>query len=158
MLTTLILWMAIALPVAVAMEWWARLMHDRAWHGFLWVLHRSHHRPSGPIELNDVFPVLHAPLAAGLMIQRAWFEGALLSEVLFGVGLGATLFGVAYTIVHDGYIHGRLPVSFLGRFAYMRSLRDAHGLHHKHGREPYGLFLGEREVLAARRRGVLPPG
>jgi beta-carotene 3-hydroxylase len=139
------------------MEWWARVMHDRWWHGFLWVFHKSHHRPSGPIEANDIFPVLHAPLAAGMMIQRAWFEGSLWSEVAFAIGLGATLFGVAYVIVHDGYIHGRLPVGFLDRSAWMRDLRAAHALHHKHGQVPYGLFLGVQEVRAARERGDLPP-
>ena len=158
MLETGLVWFAVAIPVAMSMEWWARWMHDRAWHGPLWSLHRSHHKPSGPVELNDVFPVLHAPFAAALMIQRAAYAGEFWSEVAFGVGLGATLFGLAYVVVHDGFVHGRLPVAFLGRIPALVRIREAHALHHRHGREPYGLFLGATEVERARQRGDLPPG
>jgi beta-carotene 3-hydroxylase len=64
-----------------------------------------------------------------------------------------TTFGVAYFVVHDGFIHGRLPVAFLARSAYLRRVRNAHRVHHMRSHDaPYGLFLGEAELRFRRRR------
>jgi beta-carotene 3-hydroxylase len=45
-------------------------------------------------------------------------------------------------VVHDGLVHGRLPVGFLRRSAYLRRVVAAHRVHHARGGAPYGLFLG----------------
>ena len=68
-----------------------------------------------------------------------------LREIAFGLGLGMTAFGLAYMIVHDGLVHGRLPVAWLGRVAFLRRVHEAHLKHHEKGGPPFGLFLGPQE-------------
>lgn len=144
-----VLWLIVGVPVAFAMEYWARLLHGRLWHGVLWRFHESHHvdRP-GYFELNDVFAVFHALAAIPLMLYgcvgpEGWFR-----EVLFGLSLGMTAFGASYAVVHDGLVHGRLPVGFLRRSAWIRRIEAAHKVHHRDGAAPYGLFRGPAEVKA----------
>ena len=132
------------------MEGWSAVLHGRIWHGPLWRLHRSHHRPSdSAFELNDSLSVTHAPIAMALILFGCLGAPGLPREFAFGVGLGMTLFGLAYVIVHDGFIHGRLPCAWLGRFGVMRRIRNAHLIHHRQNGPPYGLFLGP---MALRRR------
>ena len=69
------------------------------------------------------------------------------SPYLIAVGFGMSTFGLAYFTVHDGFIHGRLPVAFLARVPAMRRVREAHLAHHRGGhRPPFGLFLGPAEL------------
>ena len=137
---------AVLLTVAAAMEFWAMFVHEKLWHGSLWWGHRSHHRPNhGMFELNDLFSGFHAALAIGLIALGT--EGPPELELLAAIGFGMTAFGVSYFVVHDGFIHGRLPVEFLAKFGYFRRLRNAHKVHHLKDHEgPFGLFLGEWEL------------
>jgi beta-carotene 3-hydroxylase len=140
---------AVLLGVAGLMELWAMFLHGRLWHGVLWFSHRSHHVPRrGWFEFNDVFAAFHAVVATGLVMAglewQLWLAAA--------VGFGMTLFGVAYFLVHDGLIHGRLPVAFLARYAWARRVRDAHRVHHQRVGGPYGLFLGPWELRRAELR------
>lgn len=140
---------AIAIVVAVAMEPWARILHHYVWHRFLWPIHRSHHtRRKGRFEANDVLSATHAPIAAALIMIGCNLHG-FAASVALGIGAGMTLFGFAYVVVHDGLVHGRLPVGFLARHAFLRRVRDAHAVHHARGRAPYGLFLGPQELKQA---------
>lgn len=142
---------AVALVVAPLMELWARFLHGRVWHGVLFSVHKSHHEPRlGRFEANDVLSVTHAPIAAALIVVGCVMHGTL-GAVLRGVGAGMTLFGVAYVVVHDGFVHERLPVEWLARFRYFRRLRGAHRVHHRNGAAPYGLFAGRRELARALR-------
>lgn len=143
---------AAALVIAFAlMEPWARLLHRRVWHGPLWGVHASHHAPRwGRFEANDVLSGLHAPVAAGLVIVGCQMHGVM-RALLVGTGAGMTLFGLTYVLVHDGLVHKRMPVSWLNRFALLRSVRRAHLVHHSRGGPPYGLFLGVQELRAAKR-------
>lgn len=148
---------AVALVVAAAMEPWARLLHGRVWHHALWRVHRSHHtRRSGRFEANDALSVTHAPVAAALIMVGCNLHGPI-AAALIGAGAGMTLFGFAYVVVHDGLVHGRLPVAFLARSAWLRRIRDAHAVHHARGRAPYGLFLGPRELMRAPRARAARP-
>lgn len=141
---------AVALAVAAAMEPWARLLHGRVWHHRLWSVHRSHHtRRRGRFEKNDALSALHAPIAAALVMLGCNMHGVA-AAALVGAGAGMTAFGLAYVVVHDGLVHGRLPVAFLARVPYLRRVRDAHAVHHARGRAPYGLFLGPRELARER--------
>ncbi len=143
---------AMALIVAAAMEPWARVLHGRVWHHRLWGVHRSHHEPrAGRLERNDALSFLHAPIAAGLVVTGCQLHG-LTSAILVGMGVGMTLFGVGYVIVHDGFVHGRMPVRALSRFRFLRRVRGAHLAHHRTGGPPYGLFLGPRELMRHRAR------
>jgi beta-carotene 3-hydroxylase len=143
----------VAVVVAVLMDPWAALLHGRLWHGVLWAVHRSHHEPrTGVFEKNDLFALVHAPVAMALILYGCVGQGGALREVLFGIGVGMTAFAVGYLVVHDGLVHGRLPVAFLLKVKVMRRIVRAHRVHHAGtaGGAPYGLFLGPAELL---RRG-----
>lgn len=161
MLTKVLVWLAVGLPVALAMEPWAALLHGRVWHGLLWRIHGSHHAPRrGRFEANDALSILHAPIAIALILWGCLGPEGLLREAAFGAGLGMTLFGLAYVLVHDGLVHGRLPVGWLASRPAFDRIRRAHLAHHRreHG-GPYGLFLGPVELareVAARRRARAP--
>lgn len=152
------IWIPTALVVAAAMELWARLLHRRFWHGPLYPIHRSHHRKrKGRFEANDALSTLHAPIAVALILYGCAAAPGPLREVLFGVGIGMTLFGGAYVVFHDGFVHGRLPLRWLGKVALFARIRDAHRVHHGRGAAPYGFFLGPQELAAHRARGVTAP-
>lgn len=140
---TALVFLPVALFVACAMELWADLLHGKIWHGVLWVIHRTHHRKNtGRWETNDFLSVLHAPLAIAMILYGCRGPAGTLREVIFGVGIGMTLFGLSYLVVHDGLVHGRLPVAALGRIGYLRDVVAAHRFHHTKNGAPYGLFLG----------------
>ena len=146
-------WIAIAVVTAVAMEWWAAWVHGWVWHGPLYWMHHSHHsKRLGWFELNDLLAVSHAPPSAAMIVYGLAAPPGWLTTVSLGVGAGMAAFGFAYAVVHDGYIHKRLPVGFLGYLPGMDAIRRAHLRHHGRGRVPYGLFLGPREERRASRR------
>lgn len=153
-LPSVAIWGPVALVVAVAMDFWAALLHGKVWHRRLWWIHRSHHRPRhGTFESNDALSTLHAPAAIALILYGCAGAPGILREVLFGVGLGASTFGLAYLVVHDGLVHGRLPVRGLRRIPYLDRVVRAHRVHHsgRDGRPPYGLFFGPFELARHRR-------
>ena len=146
-LSKLGIWLAVGVPIALGMELWSRALHRRLWHGALWSLHASHHAPrSGRVERNDALSVSHAPLAIAALLYGCMGGAGWGREVSFGAGLGMTIFGMAYVVLHDGLVHGRLPVRFLLRWRYFRRVRAAHLVHHARGGEPFGLFAGPREL------------
>jgi beta-carotene 3-hydroxylase len=147
------IWIPVTLVVAAAMELWAGLLHGRFWHGMLWPIHRSHHsKRRGRFETNDALSALHAPIAIAMILYGCVAEPGVLREVLFGTGIGMTMFGVAYLIFHDGFVHGRLPLRWLGKVPLFARIRDAHRVHHGCGMAPYGFFLGPQELAAQRHR------
>ncbi len=149
---------AIAAVIAAAMEPWARILHGGVWHSALWSIHRSHHEPRhGRFERNDALSAIHAPVAMVLIIVGARLPRALPSALCLGVGAGMTAFGLAYVLVHDGLVHGRLPVARLLRGRWLREVRRAHVVHHTLGGVPYGLFRGPAELSHARARDPRPP-
>lgn len=142
----------VAVVVGASMEPWARFLHGRVWHHGLWAIHRSHHtRRVGRFEANDLLSALHAPIAAGLVMIGCNMHG-LAAAIAIGTGAGMTAFGLAYVVVHDGLVHGRLPVAFLARSRWLRRMRNAHAVHHARGGAPFGLFLGPRELTRTSRR------
>lgn len=151
------IWLLVAAVVAVLMEPWAAFLHGSFWHASLWRVHRSHHESRvGRFERNDLLAVVHAPIAIALIVWGAP-GGGILRDVAFGSGIGMTTFAVGYVVVHDGLVHGRLPVGFLLRSRHLRAIVRAHRVHHRTGAAPYGLFLGLRELRrasAARRRAA----
>jgi len=137
---------------AVGMEFWSRFAHKVLWHDFMpgWALHKSHHEPRlGAFETNDIFAVMHAAPAMGLIVY-GFFHPTLAGGLCYGAGLGITLFGMAYMFIHDGLVHRRFPVGPIGEHPYMKRVAVAHQLHHseKYGGVPYGLFLGAEELEA----------
>ena len=140
--------------VACFMEFWAMILHGALWHGPWWPTHRSHHEPPrGRFELNDSFAVIHAVIATGLIIYGCEATPSTSAYLCVATGFGMTTFGVAYFLVHDGFIHGRLPLQFFERSAYLRRVRNAHRVHHKRDHAgPYGLFLGEWELRRQKKK------
>lgn len=152
-LDKVLVWCAVGLPVVVAMEPWAAFLHGKVWHSWGYILHESHHQPrSGTFEANDLFALTHAIPAMAMILYGCVGEPGLLREAAFGFGLGLSVFGFAYALVHDGLIHERLPVGFLMRSAFIRRVAAAHKVHHQRGEAPYGLFWGPGELLRAARR------
>jgi len=152
-----LVWIPVAVVTAVAMEPWAAFLHDRLWHRALWPIHRTHHAPRrGVLEANDALATFHAPIAMALIPYGCLFPATLAGQVAFGVGVGMTMFAIAYVLIHDGVVHGRLPVRRLLGLAYVRKVVRAHRAHHQNqvGGYPFGLFLGPWELARARRRGA----
>ncbi|XP_010482624.1 PREDICTED: beta-carotene 3-hydroxylase 2, chloroplastic-like [Camelina sativa] len=139
---------ALAVGAAVGMEFWARWAHRALWHDSLWNMHESHHKQrEGAFELNDVFAIINAVPAIGLLYY-GFFNKGLVPGLCFGAGLGITMFGMAYMFVHDGLVHKRFPVGPIANVPYLRKVAAAHQLHHtdKFKGVPYGLFLGPKEL------------
>lgn len=155
-LANALVWVPVAVVAAMAMDFWAALLHGRVWHAWLWAIHRSHHdpRPHGAhFEANDGLSMLHAPLAIALIVYGCRAAPGIAREIAFGIGIGMTLFGFGYLIVHDGLVHGRFPVRSLLRVRYFRGVVRAHRVHHAGvaGGAPYGLFFGRWELARATR-------
>ena len=135
------MFLSVVLVVAgfVAMEPITALTHRMIMHGFGHALHRSHHRiNSSGWEANDLYPLFFASivvlgLAVGFNVPH-WGS-------LVPVGIGITLYGAAYALVHDVYIHGRLPLFRNRRFAALDRLADAHQVHHRRNGAPYGMLV-----------------
>lgn len=149
----------IVLASAIAMEGVAALVHRLWMHGPGWGWHRSHHEP-GPsrIERNDAYAVVFAAVAVVLFVvgRGRWWP-------LYWIGVGMTLYGLLYGLVHDGLVHRRWPLRWQPRAGgYLARLVQAHRLHHavrtREGAVSFGfLFAADPSRLAAqlreRRRG-----
>ena len=122
----------------VAMEFVSYLAHRYVYHGFLWVLHRSHHTPrKGLFELNDLFPLFFSLVSIALMWYAVGDPGH--SDIL-ALTLGVTMYGVIYSTIHDLYVHRRVDLPPI-RIRYLQQVKKAHMVHHMTGGEPYGLLL-----------------
>lgn len=130
----------IVLTVFLLMEGATWLIHKFVMHGFLWILHRDHHDHSnnGAFERNDWFFVIFATPAIALMHYGA----AANFNYLFYIGLGITLYGMAYFFVHDIFIHQRVKVLKNTQNPYLLAIRRAHKQHHKHTVKEYGECFG----------------
>ena len=114
----------------VSMECVAWFTHKFIMHGLLWKLHSDHHRKdtAGFFERNDFFFLIFAlPGIAGLFIgMKNDFNFS------FWIGLGITLYGLCYFLVHDIFIHQRFHIFRNADNNYFKAIRRAHKIHHKH--------------------------
>lgn len=112
------------------MECVAWLAHKYLMHGSLWILHQDHHqRDDGDFfEKNDYFFIIFA--IPGIICLLLGLRGGF--NPLFWVGTGITLYGLAYFVVHDIFIHQRFKMFRNTNSAYLRAIRRAHKMHHKH--------------------------
>ncbi|MBE5074836.1 beta-carotene hydroxylase [Erythrobacteraceae bacterium E2-1 Yellow Sea] len=134
-----------------AMEWIAWSSHKFIMHGWGWGWHRDHHEPHGNVlEKND----LYALVGAGMSISMF----ALGSPMVMGsatwwpatwIGLGILLYGVIYTLVHDGLVHQRY-FRWVPKRGYAKRLVQAHRLHHatigKEGGVSFGFVFARDPV------------
>jgi len=120
----------IILASFIGMEAVAWLAHKYIMHGILWRLHKDHHKKEskGFLEHNDFFFLIFAtPGIACLIFGRRDNY-----DFLFWIGAGITLYGIAYFLVHDIFIHQRIKVFPNSKNVYFTAIRKAHKIHHKH--------------------------
>jgi len=102
--------------------WWA---HKYVMHGWGWAWHRDHHEPhDNLLEKNDLFAVVF-----GSIVIAMFTIGHFVSEFLWWTALGITIYGLIYTLVHDGLVHQRYW-RWVPKRGYAKRLVQAHKLHH----------------------------
>jgi beta-carotene 3-hydroxylase len=120
----------IVLGVFVLMECVTWLTHRFIMHGLLWYLHEDHHQPSKSFfEKNDLFFVIFA--IPSMILIWTGTNNPELRYLLF-IGIGITLYGFAYFVVHEIIIHQRFKLFTRSSNFYVRAIRKAHKVHHKH--------------------------
>lgn len=112
------------------MEGIAWLTHKYIMHGPLWFLHSDHHRkPEGQfLEKNDFFFLIFALPGIALFLLGTIQK----SYLLIGLASGITLYGFTYFLVHDIFVHQRFKWLRNSNHPYLKALRRAHKMHHKH--------------------------
>ena len=126
----LLLYILITLGTFLAMEFVAWFAHKYVMHGFLWYLHKDHHQHEpGFWEKNDAFFLIFAIPSATCYIVGSAVAGMF---PLFFVGVGISLYGIAYFLVHDIFIHQRFKIFTRTKNKYLKAIRKAHKVHHKH--------------------------
>ncbi len=125
-------WLSIILIIIITfllMEAVAWLSHRYIMHGILWSLHQDHHQKgSGIFEKNDFFFLIFATpsflsIMFGIYYKIDW---------LSAIGFGIFLYGVAYFFIHEIIIHQRFKWFTRSNSVYIRAIRWAHKMHHKH--------------------------
>ncbi|MCB0648065.1 MAG: sterol desaturase family protein [Saprospiraceae bacterium] len=146
----------IVLLSVLGMEFVAWFAHKYLMHGWLWIWHEDHHKPhfekEGFFEKNDLFFLVFAiPSAAAYILgstydQLGW---------LFYVGIGISIYGLIYFLIHDVYIHQRFRWFRQLDSKYSRAILRAHGAHHakssKEDCESFGLLIVNPDYFKKRK-------
>jgi len=134
-----LVFISIALLTFFLMEGITWLTHRFVMHGFLWYLHEDHHKKGpGFFEKNDAFFLIFAIpswlcIMLGLQYQVYWAAA---------IGAGIALYGFAYFVVHEVIIHQRFKFFTRSNNTYIRTIRWAHKMHHKHLEKQEGESFG----------------
>jgi len=122
------------------MEAVAWLTHKYVMHGLLWQLHEDHHKknPTSFFEKNDYFFLIFA--IPGIICLALGIYTSF--HLLLYIGLGITIYGFAYFMVHDIFIHQRFKIFRNSDNFYFRAIRRAHKMHHKHLEKEDGECFG----------------
>jgi beta-carotene 3-hydroxylase len=135
----MILNIAIVVATFLFMEFMAWFTHKYVMHGFLWSLHEDHHVPPGNIfQKNDAFFLIFA--VPSILLMYFGMKAGL--DFKFFIGLGILFYGLAYFFVHDLFIHQRIKVLRNTNNKYLKGLRRAHKVHHKHTGKQHGECFG----------------
>lgn len=123
--------------------WWA---HKYIMHGLLWHLHEDHHKGGyHPFQKNDWFFIIFA-----LPCMSCFLIGAL-THLLWPVAIafGILLYGFSYFIVHDVIIHQRFKWFSRSNNRYIKAIKWAHKMHHKHldrhNGEAFGMLVAAKK-------------
>ena len=133
------LFISIVLATFLIMEGITWLTHRYVMHGFLWYLHQDHHQKSpGFFEKNDAFFLIFAIpswlcIMLGLQQHLYWVAA---------IGFGIAMYGLAYFLVHEVIIHQRFKWFTRSNNTYIRAIRWAHKMHHKHLNKEEGESFG----------------
>jgi beta-carotene 3-hydroxylase len=125
----------------VAMEISGWFIHKFIMHGPLWKIHKTHHSASNSVfELNDLFSLLFGGIAIALIII-----GADSLDYRFWMGIGISLYGFLYFIIHDVLVHKRVKWFDRPKNNFLLGIFRAHQAHHatnkKEGAVSFGLFI-----------------
>jgi len=112
------------------MEFMAWFSHKYIMHGFLWNLHADHHKKdhNSWFERNDAFFIFYAIVS--IVFFLLWKYDLL--NIGLSIGVGIFVYGLAYFMVHDIFIHQRFKIFKNVNNRYARAVRRAHKMHHKH--------------------------
>ena len=136
---TWLLYIAVTIGVFFLMEIVAWSTHKYVMHSFLWNLHEDHHKKKpGFFEKNDAFFLIFA------VPSMLLFLFGTLNDVwwMISIGAGIALYGAAYFLVHDIIIHQRFKIFTRSSNRYIRVVRWAHKMHHKHLEKENGESFG----------------
>lgn len=134
-----------------AMEGVAWLTHKYVMHKWLWYLHEDHHKKGpGFFEKNDAFFLIFAIpsillLLFGTINHNYW---------MVSIGAGIAFYGFAYFLVHDIIIHQRFKIFTRSNNKYIKAVRWAHKMHHKHLEKEDGESFGMLIVAAKYRQKI----
>jgi len=137
------------------MELVAWFSHKYIMHGLLWMLHKDHHKKvsRGFLEHNDFFFLIFA--IPGIICLLLGITSNF--NFLFLIGMGITLYGIAYFVIHDIFIHQRFKIFSKTNNAYLKAIRRAHKVHHKRvGKlrgECFGMLWVPLKYFTSKRRG-----
>jgi len=137
--------LAVVILTVCAMEFVAWSAHKYLMHGWLWSWHEDHHDPihkKGFFEKNDRFFLVFAVPSAFCYMAGSFIEGW---GLLLYVGIGISIYGLIYFLIHDVYIHQRFKWFRQLDNKYSRAILRAHGAHHaiktKEDCESFGLLV-----------------
>jgi beta-carotene 3-hydroxylase len=134
----LIIPLAIVASTVAGMELVAWAVHKHVMHGWGWDWHRSHHAPrKGFLEKNDLYALVFAGISLLFftLLTEAWAP-------FWWVGVGTVVYGLLYTLLHDGLVHRRIPFLRTPRSGYLKRLVQAHRLHHVAGEREGAVSFG----------------
>jgi beta-carotene 3-hydroxylase len=110
----------------LGMEVFAWYAHKYIMHGWGWRWHKSHHEPTeGVFEKNDLYVVVFSLVVVGMFAV-----GDLYWKPLMAIASGITLYGIVYSLFHDGMVHRRWPIRWQPKSGYLKRLVQAHRMHH----------------------------
>ena len=123
-------WILVFISTFSIMEFMAWFTHKYVMHGFLWALHKDHHKKDHDswFERNDFFFIFYAVVSMTCFYlwsyEDFWY--------CLPLGLGILAYGIAYFTVHDIFIHQRFKLFRNANNWYAKGVRRAHKIHHKH--------------------------
>ena len=127
-MNNILLNIGVTIGTFLLMEAVAWATHKYVMHGLLWKLHKDHHQVNRDhiLQKNDYFFLIFAIPSILCVISGIKFS----SPTLF-IGIGIALYGLAYFIVHEIFIHQRIKLLKKTNIAYLKGIRKAHKVHHK---------------------------
>ncbi len=152
---TFLFYTLVTIAAFLAMEFVAWFAHKHLMHGWLWNWHEDHHKPhekTGFFEKNDRFFLVFAIPSATCYILGSVYAESLF--FLFFIGVGISIYGLTYFLVHDVYIHRRFHWFKKLDNSYSRAILRAHGAHHskqtKEDCESFGLLVVGKRYFGKR--------
>ncbi|MCR9182428.1 MAG: sterol desaturase family protein [Flavobacteriaceae bacterium] len=136
----ILLWIVVFIGTFFIMEFMAWFTHKYVMHGFLWSLHKDHHKKDHDSwwERNDFFFIFYAAVSIGFFLLWKNYD------FWYGlpIGLGIFAYGLTYFFVHDIFIHQRFKLFRNANNWYAKAIRRAHKMHHKHTGKDKGESFG----------------